>query len=191
MRLVLASRSPQRSLLLASAGFPHDIRVSEVDESLLDGESIPDSVLRLSHLKVHSVSRKEGEVVLGADTIVVLDGSALGKPVDPSDAREMLARLSGRAHSVLTGWTAIGDRGERFGFTESRVTFRSLKTSEISSYVDEVQPFDKAGAYALQGDNGRLVEDVNGSRANVMGLPLREVVEALEELGIERSAPDR
>lgn len=190
-RLVLASRSPRRSLLLAGAGFPHVVRVGEVDESMFEGESVPDAVLRISHLKVHSVSREEGEVVLGADTTVVLDGAPFGKPVSAKDATRMLETLSDRTHSVLTGWTAVGDRGDRFGVAESRVTFKSLTSSAIRSYVNDMQPFDKAGAYALQGDNGRLVADVIGSRANVMGLPLREVVEALEDLGIERSAPDR
>lgn len=190
-RLVLASRSPRRSLLLTSAGFPHVVRVGEADESIFDGESVSDAVLRISHFKVHSVSREEGEVVLGADTMVVLDGAPLGKPDGTNEAKRMLGSLSGRTHSVLTGWTAVGDRGDRFGVAESRVTIKSLTASSIRSYVDEMQPFDKAGAYALQGDNGRLVADVKGSRANVMGLPLREVVWALEDLGIERSAPNR
>lgn len=123
--------------------------------------------------------------------MVVLNGKALGKPLDADDARRMLDLLSGRTHSVLTGWTALGDRGERFGVAESRVTFKSLTTSEIDSYVAEAQPFDKAGAYALQGDRGRFVAEVSGSRANVMGLPLRDVVAALDDLGIVRSAADR
>ncbi|GMQ93908.1 MAG: Maf family nucleotide pyrophosphatase [Acidimicrobiia bacterium] len=190
-RLVLASGSPRRSLLLATAGYPHDVRVGDVDETLFDDEPVPDAVLRLSQLKVGSVDRVRGEVVLGADTMVVLDGKPLGKPQDANDARSMLDRLSHRTHSVLTGWTAHGDRGERFGIAESWVTFKSLTTKEINSYIDDVRPFDKAGAYALQGDRGRLVAEVNGSRANVMGLPLQDVVAALDDLGLVCSATDR
>jgi len=189
--LVLASGSARRSLLLSAAGLAHEVRVSDVVEDLLDDEPAPDAVLRLSSLKADAVSRREGEVVLGADTLVVLDGVPLGKPRNADHAIEMLLELSGRTHSVLTGWTAVGDLGERFGVAESRVMFNTLSRDIIAEYVKDVEPFDKAGSYALQGDNGRLVSAVNGSRANVMGLPLRDVADALAELGIERSTPPR
>lgn len=191
MQLVLASASPRRSLLLSTAGFQPDVRPANVVEVLIEGESAAESVLRLAELKARSVERKPSEVVLAADTMVVLDGVALGKPSDAGDAIGMLTALSARTHSVLTGWMIVGDRGERFGVSESRVTFKELSDAAIAEYIDEAKPFDKAGAYAIQGENGRLIANVTGSRANVMGLPLRDVADALSDLGIERSSAHR
>jgi len=191
VKLVLASASPRRSLLLSTAGFVPDVRPANVIETLVDGEPAAESVLRLAELKAKSVERAPSEVVLGADTMVVLDGIALGKPSDAADAVGMLTALSARTHSVLTGWVVTGERGERFGVSESRVTFKELSDSAIADYVADAEPFDKAGAYALQGENGRLIANVTGSRANVMGLPLRDIVEALEALGIQRSTTHR
>ena len=173
------------------AGFALDVRPPDVDESFLEGEEAPEAVLRIAELKANAVDRAPGDVVLAADTMVVLDGEALGKPMDATQASTMLAALSGRTHSVLTGWTAIGDLGERFDISESRVTFKDLSADVIERYVSDEQPFDKAGAYGIQGEAGRLIDRVVGSRANVMGLPLREVTEALSDLGIERSSPHR
>jgi septum formation protein len=191
LQLVLASASPRRSLLLSTAGFQPDVRPANVVEVLIEGESAAESVLRLAELKARSVERKPSEVVLAADTMVVLDGVALGKPSDAGDAIGMLTALSARTHSVLTGWMIVGDRGERFGVSESRVTFKELSDPAIAEYIDEAKPFDKAGAYAIQGENGRLIANVTGSRANVMGLPLRDVADALSDLGIERSSAHR
>jgi septum formation protein len=191
LKLVLASASPRRSLLLLTAGYQPEVRPANVIETLIDGEPAPESVLRLAEFKAKSVERAPGEVVLGADTMVVLDGVALGKPSDAADAIGMLTALSARTHSVLTGWVVVGERGERFGVTESRVTFKELSETSIVEYVEDAEPFDKAGAYAIQGENGRLIDHVTGSRANVMGLPLRDIAEALEALGIERSTTHR
>ncbi len=185
--LVLASGSPRRALLLETAGFPHRVRIPAVDETPIEGETAAETVLRLSELKVRAVRRDPGEVAIAADTMVVLEGKQLGKPSDPADARRMLASLSGRTHSVLTGWTVVGDDGERFGVAESIVTFRELSQDVIDRYVTDTDPYDFAGAYGIHIDRGRLIADVGGSRANVMGLPLREVVAALEDLGVERS----
>jgi len=184
--LVLASGSPRRALLLSTAGFSFDIRVSGATEDIPEGEPASESVLRISDLKARSVPRESHEVVLAADTLVVRDGVALGKPTGRADAIEMLSGLSGRTHSVLTGWMLIAENGERFGVAESRVTFKNLSETAIAEYIDDAEPYDKAGAYGIQGENGRLVERVSGSRANVMGLPLRDVVAALSELGIKR-----
>ena len=191
MRLVLASASPRRTLLLTVAGYPHDVRVPDVEESLIEGEPAAEAVLRLSDAKARSVPRRSHEVVLAADTMVVLNGELLGKPLNAADAHEMLSRLSGRTHSVLTGWTISGDEGERFGVAESRVTFKKLTSETISEYLVDAEPLDKAGSYALQGERGRLVAGVSGSRANVMGLPLGDVARTLAEFGIERSPADR
>ena len=173
------------------AGFTLDVRPPDVDERFLGDEKAAEAVLRIAELKATAVVRAPGEVVLAADTMVVLDGEALGKPVNSDHASRMLTALSGRTHSVLTGWTAIGDVGERFDITESRVTFKELSEEAIASYIADEQPFDKAGAYGIQGEAGRLIDRVVGSRANVMGLPLREVTEALSELGVERSSAHR
>jgi septum formation protein len=188
-KLVLASGSPRRALLLATAGFKFDVRRPDVVETIPRGEPASESVLRLAELKVAAVERIPDHVVLGADTMVVLNGEQLGKPTDHGDAVRMLTLLSGRTHSVLTGWVATGNTGERFGVAESRVRFRTLSADAIVAYIEDAQPFDKAGAYALQGENGRLIERVDGSRANVMGLPLRDVTDALSDLGIDRSSP--
>jgi len=188
-KLVLASTSPRRALLLATAGFTFDVQSPNVVETIPQGEPAADSVLRLAGLKAAAVDRSARQVVLGADTMVVLDGTQLGKPTDHDDAVHMLTLLSGRTHSVLTGWVAVGDAGERFGVAESRVTFKELSVGTVEKYIDDVHPFDKAGSYALQGDNGRLIERVDGSSANVMGLPLREVADALGDLGVDRSTP--
>lgn len=185
VRLVLASASPRRALLLSTAGFSFDIRPSNAPEEIPEGEPPGETVLRLSHLKAEAVDRSDHEVVLAADTLVVLGGQALGKPADRSDAIRMLSTLSGVAHSVLTGWAIISDEGERFGVSESRVAFRELTADDIAAYVDDTEPFDMAGAYGIQGEKGRLIEQVTGSRANVMGLPLRDVVRALADLGID------
>lgn len=186
--LVLASGSPRRAFLLRAAGYALDVRVPDVIETVLEEEPAAETVLRLAQLKADAIDRDASEVVLAADTMVVLDGRALGKPTSRDNALEMLRELSGKTHSVLTGWVAVGDSGERFGVTETRVTFKALTDESIKDYVDDAEPFDKAGAYGIQGENGRLIEHVAGSRANVMGLPLREVADALNDLGIDRSA---
>jgi septum formation protein len=188
-RLILASGSPRRALLLATAGFAFDVRAPDVVETMYEDEPAAEAVLRLAELKAAAVDRASNDVILAADTMVVLDEDSLGKPSDRDDAIEMLTTLSGRTHSVLTGWVAIGQGGERFGVAETRVGFKSLDPDAVIAYVDDAQPFDKAGAYAIQGEGGRLIEHVDGSRANVMGLPLREVADALADLGIVRSAP--
>ena len=189
--LILASSSPRRALLLSTAGFTYDVRVPDVVETFPEDEPPAETVLRLAELKASAVDRDSGDIVLAADTMVVLDGEPLGKPLDRDDAIRMLTVLSGQTHSVLTGWTAVGENNERFGVAESRVAFKTLTGDEIEAYVDDALPFDKAGAYAIQGESGRLIEHVSGSRANVMGLPLRDIVDALEELGIERSGAER
>jgi septum formation protein len=189
--LVLASGSPRRSLLLSSAGYSFRTVVPDVEERALSGENPAEMVLRLAEEKARTVPASEEEAVLAADTIVVLDGVIMGKPEDPQDALAMLQSLSGRSHSVLTGWTIVAGDEERFGVTESRVTFHNLAEAELTRYIEKTNPMDKAGAYAIQGDNGWLIESVSGSRANVMGLPIGDVADALEDLDIRRSPADR
>jgi septum formation protein len=158
----------------------------EIDETQEPEEEPAHMVLRLASEK-SEVSARPNSVVLAADTIVVLDGEVLGKPTNRDHALQMLRRMEGRTHSVLTGWSVRSEDDERFGVAESRVTFSSRTEAELGEYVDRVEPYDKAGAYALQGDDGWLVASVSGSRANVMGLPLAEIAAALLDFGIERS----
>ncbi|MCL1594565.1 MAG: Maf family protein [Actinomycetia bacterium] len=186
MRLILASASPRRSLLLRAAGYSFDVVAADVDESAVRNESPAEFVLRLSEKKAKAISAQPHDVVLGADTTVVHDGVAIGKPEDEDRALAMLIALVGRTHSVLTGWTLGNSQMTRFGVEESFVTFNSRSSDELRTYIERTDPLDKAGAYALQGDNGWLVAGVNGSRSNVMGLPIREIVDALTEFGIAR-----
>jgi septum formation protein len=175
-------------LLLGIAGITFTTIVPDVDETPIAEETPAEYVLRLSEVKAHAVARTAGDAVLGADTTVVLKGQIIGKPGDADEAVSILTQLAGETHSVLTGWTITDGDAHRFGVEESLVTFNERTHDELVDYVDRTQPFDKAGAYALQGDNGWLVARVAGSRSNVMGLPIREVVEALSDFGIERSA---
>jgi septum formation protein len=183
--LILASGSPRRSLLLSAAGFTFDVVRPDVDETPLRKEEAAAMVLRLSEAKAATI-RRDGHVVLAADTTVVRDGEMLGKPQDHTDAVNMLMSLQGRGHSVLTGWTVNGE-SEEFGVTETRVFFRSRTMSELSDYVVRTDPMDKAGAYGIQGDDGWLIERVVGSRANVMGLPIGDIAPVLVNMGVERS----
>lgn len=183
---VLASGSPRRALLLSSAGFTFATEAPDIDETQHRGEEPAHMVLRLASEK-SKTSLRPGAVVLAADTIVVLNGKVLGKPTNREHALEMLTRMEGRSHSVLTGWSVRSGAEERFDVAESRVTFAARTRDELEDYVDRVEPYDKAGAYALQGDDGWLVVSVTGSRANVMGLPLADIVAALSDFGVERS----
>ncbi|GMQ98451.1 MAG: nucleoside triphosphate pyrophosphatase YhdE [Acidimicrobiia bacterium] len=191
MRLILASTSPRRSLLLRAAGFTFDTIAPDIDESVLDEEAPGEYVLRLGETKAGSVAVATHDVVLGADTTVVLDGAMLGKPADADEAVSMLRSLVGRTHSVLTGWSLMSESMKRFGIEESLVTFNDRTEDELRGYVYRTEPYDKAGAYAIQGDDGWLITGVSGSRSNVMGLPIREIVDALADFGITRSTPDR
>lgn len=184
-RLVLASASPRRRDLLAASGFEVVIRPAEVEE-LSGGLSPRELVLANAEMKALAVASSpssfKGDLVLGADTIVVLDGEILGKPRDLSHAAEMLARLGGRIHEVLTGVCLLrAGTLVRCSFAETtRVAFRSLDEAAISSYLGEIDPLDKAGSYAAQEDRGRLIERIEGSLDNVIGLPVARVVAALE-----------
>lgn len=181
-RIVLASGSPRRLDLLQSAGFEVIVRPADVEE-LTGGLSPRALVLANAELKALRVAAStSGDLVLAADTIVVLDGEILGKPRDFSHAAEMLGRLGGRIHEVLTGVCMLrGGSAARCSFVEStRVAFRKLDPSMISAYLSDIDPLDKAGSYAAQEDRGRLIERIEGSMENVVGLPVSRVIEAME-----------
>ena len=184
--IVLASASPRRAELLASAGLPFVVVPSSIVEEPLPGEPPDALVRRLAAAKARDVvgSQADGFVV-GADTAVVLDGDVLGKPRDDGDARAMLARLSGRVHEVLTGYEVYdvtARRGEG-GVVKTRVEFASLGRAEIDAYVATGEPRGKAGGYAIQGRAAGLIRRIDGSYTNVVGLPLREVLETLARMG--------
>ncbi|MCL1588361.1 MAG: Maf family protein [Actinomycetia bacterium] len=189
MELILASGSPRRALLLGAAGVSFTTVVPDVDETPIEGEPPAEYVLRLSETKARSIERSDDQVVLAADTTVVFNGSIIGKPGTLSEAVEILTELVGETHSILTGWTVTDGETEEFGVDESLVRFNERTNEELVAYVERTQPLDKAGGYALQGDDGWLVSEVIGSRSNVMGLPIREVIDALRTFGIERSTP--
>jgi septum formation protein len=187
-KLVLASGSPRRRELLAEAGVGFEVLTPDVDESAAPGE--PPAVLaeRLARAKADAVLERvePGRWVLAADTVVALDGELFGKPADPGEALRMLRRLAGRTHRVFTGY-ALGCAGEgplESAVEESRVTLCALSDAQIEAYVASGEPLDKAGAYAAQGEAGRFVEKIEGSRSNVIGLPLEAVLPRLRRLGI-------
>ncbi len=190
-RLILASASPRRSRLLSELAVPFEVRPAVVDESRLPGEAPPDLARRLAAAKALAVARGLGGAeaalpVLGADTVVALGGQPFGKPRDPAEAREMLQRLSGREHAVHTGLALVrGRRGSlRTRVVTTAVAFRPLALEELEAYVRSGEPLDKAGAYALQGGGGGFVCRLEGSRSNVIGLPLEETRALLREEGI-------
>ncbi|MDD2733893.1 MAG: Maf family nucleotide pyrophosphatase [Desulfuromonadaceae bacterium] len=183
--IVLASASPRRSELMALAGIVSSIVPADICEDVLPGELPADHVMRLSREKAEAVAEKStGRFFIGADTIVVLDGAILGKPVDANDAVRMLSGLSGRDHEVITGFTVFDKTGgncvSRSVCTE--VTFKKLEETEISAYIATGCPMDKAGAYAIQGGAVHFVRSINGSYSNVIGLPMTELYEVLQTM---------
>ena len=190
MRVVLASQSPRRRELLASVGVSVEVRPSTTDESVRPGEGADAYVRRLAREKAGAVPASPGELVLAADTAVVLGAEILGKPRDEADARRMLRALSGSTHVVLTGVHARvhpGPGAEARSETiavSSAVRFVTLSDERIAWYVATGEPLDKAGAYAVQGAGGSLVRGVAGSVSNVVGLPLAETLALLARLGL-------
>ena len=186
--LVLASRSPRRRDLLRSHGFEFRVSPPDVDESARPGESPEDLARRLALEKARAVALREpGEAcVLGSDTLVVINAEVLGKPRDIEHAVEMLLRIAGRTHRVVSGYAALVEAGGRVeaGVETSRVTLRGIEPEEARRYAEGGEPLDKAGAYALQGEGGRFVTQVRGSRSNVIGLPMERVVPLLDSLGV-------
>ncbi|SNB44616.1 Maf family nucleotide pyrophosphatase [Geobacter sp. DSM 9736] len=184
--IVLASASPRRSELLESAGINFIVVPGDIDEAPLPGELPADHVQRLSREKACEVAgRSPGRFFIGADTVVVCEGEIMGKPKDEADAFRMLRKLSGISHEVITGYTVF-DSEKNTCVTDSvstRVYFKQLSETEIGAYIATGCPFDKAGAYAIQGGAAYMVRKIDGSYSNVVGLPLCEVVETLQRVG--------
>jgi septum formation protein len=171
--IILASNSPRRKDILTEMGLTFTIIPSAYVEDNTR-KLTPAALTEMqARGKAEDVARRvsENDIVIGADTVVVLDGEIIGKPKDEADAAEMLRKLSGRTHSVVTGVAVVSKGKTKSGTEETKVTFRTLTEAEIVSYIKTGEPMDKAGAYALQGIGGKFIADVLGSRSNVIGLP--------------------
>ncbi len=180
--LILASQSPRRKELLAHLNIPFAVRVADIDEAMDPAKPPDQEVARVSLAKALAVPREEGDVVIAADTIVVLDGRVLGKPAHKADAHAMLTALSGQSHQVMTGVTVL--RGSK-SLTHTEITdvfFRPLSQKEIDRYVESGEPMDKAGAYGIQGGASLFVEKLHGDYYNVMGLPVCRLWQMLGQL---------
>jgi septum formation protein len=180
-KLILASTSPRRAELLHSAGLIFEAVRPNADEQPHPGETPVEYAVRTAREKAESLRATVGTVVLGADTVVAIEGRILGKPVDAAEAQAMLRLLSGNLHEVITG-VCLCTPGKIVSFhVETTVQFRPLSEDEIVAYIATGDPFDKAGAYAIQGGAAGMVQRIDGSYSNVVGLPLCEVIQTLKE----------
>ena len=183
--VILASQSPRRRELLTLVGIPHEVRPADIDESYGAGELPHAHAERLAREKAAVVARSAPDaVVIGSDTIVVLDGDVLGKPRDEREAASMLMRLSGRTHTVMTAVAVMWRGVERSAVEEVEVTFHTLTSAEIDAYIATREPMDKAGAYGIQGFGATIVARVDGDYFAVMGLPLQRMVRLMTDLGL-------
>ncbi len=196
MKIILASASPRRAEILRNAAIPFETLAAFIDESRRPGELRADCVRRLALAKARaaaSVQRDPGDCLfIGADTVVVAADEILGKPVSADDARRMLRLLSGSIHEVHTGLAVIRRPGASEAVVEevTRVTFAALSDDDIEAYIATNEPFDKAGAYGIQGIGGRYVTRIEGCYFNVMGLPLARLWSLLREFGWKESAAE-
>lgn len=183
--LILASASPRRRELLTAAGFTFEVDVADVDETRHPGEPAGAYARRVALAKAQAVASRHPEaIVLGADTVVVLDSEVLGKPVDDADATRMLTALSGRRHRVLTAVALVGQATTVDTLEETLVWVQALAPAEIAAYVESGEPRDKAGAYAIQGRASRFIPKIEGSYTNVVGLPVAAVDALLRRVSV-------
>lgn len=182
-KIILASGSPRRRQLLNQIGLNHTVILPNTDEAILEGESPKPYVMRLARQKALSVIENcTDEIVIGSDTVVVLDGKILGKPENETHAKEMLQMLSNKTHSVFTGYSILDIKMKRelTDYSETQVKFRELDLEEIEQYVRSGSPLDKAGSYGIQDDYGAVfVESITGDYYTVVGLPLCKVYLAI------------
>jgi septum formation protein len=182
LKLVLASRSPRRAELLKAAGFEFTVRAADVDETPRDGEDPFAYAVRLAIDKAYAVPVNDGEILLAADTTVVLGNEIMGKPKDAADAARMLRALAGRRHEVVTAiCLRYGDEVETDN-SRTYVWFVPLSEAEIADYVASGEPMDKAGAYAIQGLASKFIDRIEGSYSNVVGLPMSLVYRDLKAI---------
>jgi septum formation protein len=190
MKLILASASPRRAEILRNAGFTFEVCAVHADESRRPNEQVEDYVSRLATTKadraaLHLTRNGQSAIVIGADTVVFAKGQILGKPTDGDDARRMLKILSGKEHLVYTGLSVLNmSAGTRVIHVEKTgVHFLTLSPRTIDHYIATGEPFDKAGAYGIQGIGGRFISRIEGCYFNVMGLPLSQTWTAIRSLG--------
>jgi len=187
-KIVLASSSPRRKELLETVGIRFEIVNPTADETVIGNETPEDFALRVSVEKASSVSSRLDKqcVVIGADTVVIVDSEILGKPFDEDEAASMLNKISGREHRVLTAFSILKPTGEvlHSEIVATRVMVKPLAAHEIEGYIKTGEPMDKAGAYGIQGIGSFMVKEIEGSYTNVVGLPLVELLQALVNLGI-------
>jgi septum formation protein len=184
--LILASQSPRRAELLTRLGLEFDIRPADIDEAYRPGESPDAHCERLAREKALAIAAERPDaLVIGSDTIVVLDGDVLGKPRDAQHAVEMLMRLSGREHEVHTGVAVAGRGRVESTLVRVRVRFRELDRETWEAYVATGEPMDKAGAYGIQGYGSAVVAGIDGDYFAVMGLPVVATLELLQRFGLE------
>ncbi|MBR2780530.1 MAG: septum formation protein Maf [Eubacteriaceae bacterium] len=185
-RIVLASRSPRRTELMKYITEDFTAVSPDVEESFIEGASWEDNAMHVSYLKAKAVSETDSpeyDVIIAADTTVVLDDEVMGKPSDEADAKRMLSMLSGRTHSVYTGVCIITKKRTLTFCEETLVTFRRISDREMDDYIATGEPMDKAGAYGIQGRGRIFVEKIDGNYENVMGLPLTRLMEVLSGMG--------
>ena len=186
--LILASTSPRRRELLREAGYAFEVIDPGIDEGGPPGEPAEERAERLALAKAHAVAihSPAPHCVLAADTLVVIDGDILEKPADAEEAQRMLLRLAGNTHRVLTGYALVthDDTYAEAGVQESWVRMRAIEPEEARAYAASGEPLDKAGAYAAQGEGARFILEIQGSLANVIGLPLEHLAPRLARLGI-------
>jgi septum formation protein len=185
-KIILASGSPRRAEILNSVGWEFTKDVPDIDESELPGESPENYVQRLAKNKAKTVAaRYPGQLVLGADTTVVVDGAIIGKPTDLADARRMLEMLSGKRHEVLTGIAVVYDGNTYLGLQRTGVKFARMSEPEINFLAEMGDPLDKAGAYAVQAQAALFIEGIEGDYWNVVGLPISLVYELVKKAGVK------
>ncbi|UOE93303.1 Maf family protein [Alkalihalobacillus sp. LMS39] len=185
---ILASNSPRRKELLQQVNIPFKTEPSQIEEVVKDSLNPSEVVVDLAYQKAADVlSRNPQAVVLGADTIVVANHQILGKPQSKEDARTMLSALSGTEHAVLTGVAIVSASKKELFFEETLVQFWELTDEEIEAYITTSEPFDKAGAYGIQGSGATLVKQIKGDYFSVVGLPIAKVVRTLQNFGISQA----
>jgi len=193
-KLILASASPRRAEILRNAGFDFEVFPASVDETRLPREAATAYVRRVAKLKartamrhLHEKERRDFSAIVAADTVVAVEGYVLGKPNSDDDARRMLRRLSGKWHEVFTGLALVAKQSRRMivAVEKTRVEFAKLSAKEIDEYIRSEEPFDKAGAYAIQGRGGKFIPRIEGCYFNVMGLPLARLYAILRELKLQ------
>lgn len=187
-RLILASSSPRRRDLLNQLGLRFDVEPAEIDETAFTSQPAARLVRALSRKKAAAVaSRHKNAIIIAADTVVELDGSVLGKPHGRTEAKTMLRSLSGKHHTVITGFTIIDSDTQRTltRTVKTKVYVKALKRNDIDAYVETGEPLDKAGGYGIQGSGSILIKKIVGDYSNVVGLPLSEIADSLTEFGID------